>query len=574
MRRGWFWALLCCFCGVAMGQVGFSAKTPIGGWLQAPQEGEGLSFVLGAAGKSVWLPGDELRWRQSLSNLSVPSPAQELASWWLSEDWRTAREASPPSLTLMARAHWFAARQLGERTSWERFDALTFSYHPQPRWGVLVQLRHRDLLPLLEARKVPSLEVATVRGFIGTTVWELGRNYYRWGPGFWGTSLLSDSGYPLDGLCASFNLKLPLIGRWRVKQLIAYLHGDRAGRFFLVRRWERRLGQNWTVGGTEVNLSRPFPPPTYFFLPIYPASRLAVKTKWRKESTDQVLVNADVTWRSKTMTLYGVALADDLRLRKTDEQITRKLGWIFGGQWETDKWTLGAEYASFNRLTYTHTLPVLEYSYHGIGLGYPTGPDSRLISVWGRWQILPRWQVIGVLARSYLERRTTGDKERYWAVGLQWAVNPQMLLALHWTKGFPPLWGPGSWTEEQERQRFVLLELRYNNLWAPATPSQREAAAPAEPLEQATPKQVAPAPPEAAFALLTSVRGNRVTLSAGEKQGLKPKMRLPVLDPLTNTVIAHVVLSKVKQDESIGQIQAPKGAVVRVGSKVLLTPEP
>ncbi len=588
MHRGWFWALLGCFCGVAMGQVGFSAKTPMGGWLQTHQERDRLGFALGATGKSVWLPGDELRWRQSLSDPFVPSPAQELAAWWLSEDWRTAQEESPPSVTLTARARWFAAKQLGERTSWERFDALTLSYHPQPRWGVLVQVRHRDLLPLLDARRVPSLEVATVRGFVGTTVWELGRNYYRWGPGFWGTALLSDSGYPIDGVSVSLSLKLPLIGRWRVRQLMAYLHGDREGRFFLARRWERQMGQNWTIGGTEVNLSPSFPPPTYLFLPIYPASRLAIKMGWRKERTDQVLVNADVTWRSKAMTLYGVALADDLRLRETEKRVERKLGWIFGGQWETERWTLGAEYAHFDRNTYTHTLPVLDYSYHGIGLGYPTGRDSRMVSVWGRWKILPHWQVTGVLARSQLERHTARDTERYWAVGLQWAVNPQTLLTLHWTRGFPPLWGvSGGWTEDQERRRFVLLELRYNALWASTVPSKREgaafpeqvppkreAAAPAQPLEQALPKPVAPALPETAFALLTSVRGNTVMLSAGSKQGLKPKMRLPVLDPMTEKVIAYVVLSKVRQEESIGQLQMQPGSVVRVGSKVLLRPEP
>ncbi len=44
-------------------------------------------------------------------------------------------------------------------------------------------------------------------------------------------------------------------------------------------------------------------------------------------------------------------------------------------------------------------------------------------------------------------------------------MNHATLLALHWTRGFPPIWGlNGGWATNQERQRFLLLELRWHGL--------------------------------------------------------------------------------------------------------------
>ncbi|MFA0761981.1 MAG: hypothetical protein HZLCBSQH_002093 [Candidatus Fervidibacterota bacterium] len=463
-RKRWLgWLVMVLMVRPALGQVGFSAKTPQGEWLTDALNPSPLA--LGAAGKAVWLPGDGERWQEWTNNAS---PARALLTWWTSEDGHQALTNRPPQLSWSFSGREFAARQLGERTTWERFDALTLTYHPDDRWGAMVRLRARDLLPLIDTRPVPSVEVATVRGFIGSTVWEFGRNYHRWGPGFWGTPLLSDAGYPLDGITVSFQLKLPLIGRWRVRQLMAYLHGDRQSRFLLVRRWEKPKGKAWRLGVTECNISPSFPPPTTLLLPVYPASRLAVRAGWRTENTDQVIVNADVTWRKGLWTAYGAVVADDIRLpfsKKID--VTQKLGWIFGAQWERPRWTLGAEFAHFDQFTYTHTNPVNFYDYHGLGLGYPTGPDSRLISGWLRWQLHPRWQLGGLIAQSFLNRHDPAlrDREGYFAFSLQWRANHATLLALHWTRGFPPIWGlNGGWATNQERQRFLLLELRWQGL--------------------------------------------------------------------------------------------------------------
>jgi hypothetical protein len=457
------WLMVILMVRSALAQTEFSAKTPQGEWLTDALNPSPLA--LGAAGKAVWLPGDRERWQGWTNNAS---PAHDLLTWWTSESWHQAFASRPPRWSWSVSGREFIARQLGQRTSWERFDALTLTYNPDDRWGAMVRWRARDLLPLMDTRPVPSLEVATVRGFIGSTVWEFGRNYHRWGPGFWGTPLLSDAGYPLDGITVSFQLKLPLIGHWRVRQLMAYLHGDRQSRFLFVRRWEKRMGKAWRIGGSECNISPSFPPPTTVFLPFYPASRLAVRAGWRAENTDQVIVSADVTWLKGPWTAYGAIVVDDIRLPFSKKiRVTQKLGWIFGAQWERARVTLGAEFAHFDPFTYTQALPVNFYDYHELGLGYPTGPDSRLISGWLRWQLHPRWQVSGVVAQSFLNRHNPAlrDREDYFALSLQWQANRSTQLALHWTRGFPPIWGlNGGWAANQERQRFLLLELRWHGL--------------------------------------------------------------------------------------------------------------
>ncbi len=565
MRASWCWLLACAFVGLSWGQVGFSAKTPIGGWIQGANNSNNLTLTLGAAGKIVWQPFEVDRWISWLEESESDLRAVSLTKWWLSENWSDAKTFSPPSLSVLVRPREMVVREIDDGTIWERLSSATFAYHPSQRWGVLVQLRHRDLLPLLDAYSMPSFEVAAVRGFIGTTVWELGRNYYRWGVGFLGTALISDQGYPLDGISFSLQAKLSLIGRWRIRQLMSHLHGDLPGRFLVVRRWERNFGSRWSLGATEVNLSRSFNP-LVLFLPIYPATRLAAHRDWRKEHSDQVIFNLDLTYRNGGFDFYGILVADDLKLRwwRKKEKIQRKLGWIFGAQRETKQWALGAEFASFDRLTYTHRVQA-PHIYHGVGLGYPTGADSKVIALWGRWQIMPRLQVSGVMTRSWLDRKTQNkDFERYWALSLQWLASPTTLLALHWTQGYPPKWGVGGgWSETQERERFLILEGRFFGLWSLKEEKPKEIAA----------KEERPViSPEGEFALLTSLSGSKGTISAGSQQGVKVGMKLPIVDFATNKVVGNFIVMQVKQKEASGRVESLADEIVRVGSKVLLKP--
>lgn len=570
MRAIWCWLLVQVLAGIICGQVGFSAKTTIGGWIQKSKSNE-LSLTLGAAGKSLWQPFEVERWLNWLEESDSNPEALSLTRWWLSENWSEVKTLSLPTLSLSLQAREMTARRIGNNTSWERLSSISFCYHPSQRWGVLVHFGHRDFLPLLDAYSKPTIEIATVRGFIGTTLWEFGRKYYRWGPGFLGTPLISDHGYPLDGVSFSLQAKLPIFGRWRIRQFIGYLHGDMPGRFLVARRWERNFGDRWSIGATETNLSRSFNP-IVLFLPIYPATRLAVLRDWRGENSDQVIFNFDFLYRISGLDFYGIWVADDLKLRwwRREERIQRKLGWIFGVQRETKEWALGAEYASFDQRTYTHGVQPA-HIYHGVGLGYPTGADSKVIALWGRWQFMPRLQISGVLTRSWLDRKTQNkDFERYWALSFHWLASPETLVALHWTQGYPPKWGVGGgWSENQERERFVILEGRFFGLWLPKEQKrEKKEIAQREIANQEGQPEISL---EGEFALLTSLSGKKGTISAGSLKGVKVGMKLTIVDFATNKVIGKFVVTQVKQNEANGQVESLPNEIVRVGSKVFLT---
>jgi len=229
-----------------------------------------------------------------------------------------------------------------------------------------------------------------------------------------------------------------------------------------------------------------------------------------------------------------------------------------------EKWGIGAEYASFDRLTYTHHVQA-PYLYHDIGLGYPTGADSRAVSLWGRWQVNSKVQVSGVLVRSWLDRKTANkDQERYWVLSLQWMASPNTLLALHWSQGYPPKWGVGGgWSEQQERTKFVILEGRLVGLWTPKVQEGEEAKVSIQPQET----QVVSGKK---FAWLTSLRDGKGTISAGEREGVKVGMRLNIVDAATNEIIGTFTVTQVKPNEVVGRVEAAPDKIVRVGSKVML----
>ncbi|MCX7642525.1 MAG: hypothetical protein N2116_01775, partial [Armatimonadetes bacterium] len=151
---------------------------------------------------------------------------------------------------------------------------------------------------------------------------------------------------------------------------------------------------------------------------------------------------------------------------------------------------------------------------------------------------------------------------RYWALSLQWLASPNSLLALHWTQGYPPKWGVGGgWSEDRERARFLILEGRFFGLWSSGE-------------EKPGKIELAETQPETAtegkFALLTFLRGNKGTISAGSRQGIKVGMKLTITDFATNKVVGYFTVTQVKRDEASGRVESLPNQIVQVGSKLLL----
>lgn len=316
---------------------------------------------------------------------------------------------------------------------------------------------------LFESFDRPLIDVA----FISTSLFggrlDVGRKYERFGPAYLGGGLLSDA-YPLETISWSGRFKLPFLNWVRMRQVLAYLHGDGHGkRFLLGRRWEKTFG-SFVIGANEVQISKPFPAPLSFLLPIYPASRLLVRMG-RSENSDEIFVSADVAWVGKDgKRIYLEWVVDDVRLAKPAE---RQMGCIIGAQLPFDparkRIGLVVEYARFDKNTFTHANPKLNYQYRGEALGYPIGPDSRVI--FGRLDLPISSKMHIALLGAITEhgRRTALDREPYFAAQLFYDINPSLSIGLHYTRGMPPRCGKpihaGAWDNEREKADYISFEV-------------------------------------------------------------------------------------------------------------------
>ncbi len=317
---------------------------------------------------------------------------------------------------------------------------------------------------LFESFDRPLIDVA----FVSTSLFggrlDVGRKYERFGPAYLGGGLLNDGAYPIETISWSGRLKLPFV-RWvRMRQVLAYLHGDEhGGRFLFARRFEKAFG-SFVIGANEVQLSKPFPAPPSFVLPLYPASRLLVRMG-RSENSDEIFVSADVTWIDKDgKRAYLEWVVDDVRLAKPAE---RQMGCIIGAQLPFDplrkRIGLVIEYAQFDRNTFTHSNAKLNYQYRGEALGYPIGPNSRVI--FGRLDLPLSSKMHIALLGAMVEhgRETSPDREPYFAAQLFYDINPSFSIGIHYTRGMPPRCGKpihaGSWSDERERADYISLEV-------------------------------------------------------------------------------------------------------------------
>ncbi|HID06299.1 MAG TPA: hypothetical protein EYP10_04040 [Armatimonadetes bacterium] len=293
---------------------------------------------------------------------------------------------------------------------------------------------------------------------------EMGRKYTRWGPGYLGGMLLSDNVHPLDMIEWSGRIYVPIAGHWRLRYMLALLHGDTYGkRFLLARRVERRANRFLVFGLSEVQISKPFPTPLAFVMPLYPASRIAVRMG-REEDSDEIIVSMDAVWTKRNGTRFYVEwLIDDLRL---DRPAERQMGWLVGLQIpfniEERRPGLTLEYARFDRNTYTHRNPKINYQYHGESLGYPTGPNSQVL--FARLDIpMSAKNHLTVLGAAVEHgRKTNPDWEPYWGIHFYHDFTPNMSLGVRYTRGMPPRCGrpvlQGAWGARAENADYLSVE--------------------------------------------------------------------------------------------------------------------
>ncbi|TET43757.1 hypothetical protein E3J62_12455 [candidate division TA06 bacterium] len=204
---------------------------------------------------------------------------------------------------------------------------------------------------------------------------ELGRDRFWWGPGRFGTLLVSPSGEPLDLIALNADL-------WRIsaRGFTAVLSPDE-GIYLSVHRLSLQLPLKTVFGISEavVYHRRSFPEPQYVnpIIPYYAAEH-------NMHQDDNTLWLFDlVTYALGGVRLYGEFLIDDVQYER-GARAPDKLAGVVGlhvadplGLPDSD---LKCEYTRLNKWVYTHRDSSNKYVHSGTPIGEMLGPDSdRLI---------------------------------------------------------------------------------------------------------------------------------------------------------------------------------------------------
>ena len=232
---------------------------------------------------------------------------------------------------------------------------------------------------------------------------QMGRSRWHWGPGYEGSLLLSRTSASLDGLGARFRIE-PL--RADAMVFSATL-GASAGERLAAHRLEWQPLDPLRLGVSEVVRYRSSAVEPLYAIGLLPYS--VVQNLLHRDEPDSfavlrnnILLGLDVAWRVGPGTrVYGELLVDDLRT-DTSNAVT-KLGWQLGaegmGSVRDQRLTWGVEYTRLSRFVYTSFFG-RSFVAGGLPIGFPTGPDTRRITVRGTWDPAVSWQLFARAART------------------------------------------------------------------------------------------------------------------------------------------------------------------------------
>jgi hypothetical protein len=237
----------------------------------------------------------------------------------------------------------------------------------------------------------------------GTWSARLGRSRWQWGPGREGTLVLSGSSAPLTG--------------FEMRAHLASVHADlialnatldaAAGEQLAAHRIEWSGDGTLRLGVTEAaryHASGWSPLYAVGLIPYVLVQRLEVEDA--PDSTgalrNNVLVSGDVSWRPAEGTrLYGELAVDDLHAKTSanPDKLAWQVGWDGAGMIGAQRLTWNGELTRVWRYVYTSFFG-RAYEADGRPIGFPTGPDSRRVSVRVAWDPSVDWQVIARAAET------------------------------------------------------------------------------------------------------------------------------------------------------------------------------
>lgn len=243
----------------------------------------------------------------------------------------------------------------------------------------------------------------SVGGGSGRWAVSFGRNRWHWGPGEEGSLLLSRTSAPFTGLTMRGSLEsFHLTGT-----VVDATLQQTAGEQLAAHRLEWQPVDPLRVGISEAVRYRSSGWQWAYAAGVFPyaiAQRLLAQDE--PDSTEalhnNILVSFDAAWRvAPGMRVFGELLVDDLHSKTTanPDKIAWQVGWEGANMMRDRRLTWGAEYTRVWRYVYTSYFG-RSYVAQGGPLGFPTGPDSRRVSVRLAWDPSVDWQATARLTQT------------------------------------------------------------------------------------------------------------------------------------------------------------------------------
>ncbi len=233
----------------------------------------------------------------------------------------------------------------------------------------------------------------------------LGRQQRWWGPGSFGTLLLSDNSEGFDAADIKLNYK-----RVEFQSFFGVLSTD-LKRYISGHRLGLMLPGMITLGLSETVIYQANQIDPAYMNPLLPY----YANQWNQRDDDNVLWSADIRWTPGLgFSAWGELLMDDVQYEQ-DPPAPQKLGFLLGGHWadpaglkDTD---LKVEWAGNQKWVYTHR----RYANRYVGadtvnlLGHWVGTDADVLDIVMEHRFLPRLDAgIGY----QMERHGEGRVER------------------------------------------------------------------------------------------------------------------------------------------------------------------
>lgn len=256
-----------------------------------------------------------------------------------------------------------------------------------------IEVSHAD-----SGRYVPGTRVHAWKDGLGTfqidhawlafrLPWQLrltiGRDKYRWGPGYTGVVILGDETPALDHVALTADY-----GSFRFQTLTAYLsRWEEKHRFASWQRVELALWERLRLGGVLANVYAWDSLQTLsFFGMMNPLIPIYIEVAGSGHG-DNLLVGWDAVFDLAPFQLYGALLLDNYEFIKRP-QVPNATATQVGGRWVPNlPFELRAEYVGIAPFTYYHRIHHVMYENFGMPMGHGLGPDADLVDV--RLGLLP-----------------------------------------------------------------------------------------------------------------------------------------------------------------------------------------